>query len=293
MSPNAPMRLFAHISDLHLPPLPAIRPREFTGKRLLGYVVWHRRRKYEHRVEVLDALLHELARQAPDHVVITGDLTNLGLAAEFEGVARWLGRLGPTRAVTLIPGNHDAYVQASEEAMRWALRPWLLDDDGAAEFPLLQVRGGVAFIGVSTAIPTGIGQARGRVGCEQMSRLAAILRTAFARGLIRVVVLHHPPQWGAEVWRRGLDDASALRAIIAREGADLVLHGHAHGPRQAELPGPHAPVPVYGVASASLLKNRAHQTGHYRLFRHRAGGHFAVEERCFDPAIGTFTAARV
>lgn len=289
MSPSDPPFTFAHLSDLHLPPLPPVGLGHLAGKRVLGYVSWHSRRKYEHRPAVLAALLADLARHAPDHVALTGDLTNLGLPAEFLRVARWLHQLGPAERVTVVPGNHDAYTRASETAMRRALGRWLRDDAGASAFPLVHVRGGLAFVGVSTAIPTGLGQARGRVGGDQLLRLGEILRRTGARGLVRVVLLHHPPQPGGEVARRGLDDAQAVRATIAAAGAELVLHGHTHTPRRAELAGPAAPVPVYGVASASLAAGRGGQTGHYRLFRHRGGGAFDVADRCFDPAAGAFT----
>jgi hypothetical protein len=41
------MFVLAHLSDLHM----ALRPRllELAGKRGLGYVNWHRGRKYIHR----------------------------------------------------------------------------------------------------------------------------------------------------------------------------------------------------------------------------------------------------
>lgn len=291
MPPSDPTFSFAHLSDVHLPPLPRVGLRDLTGKRVLGYVSWHKRRKYEHRAAVLDSLVTDLTRQAPDHVALTGDLTNLGLPAEFDRIDRWLARLGPIGSVTVVPGNHDAYAPASLPAMWRALGRWLRDDTGADGFPLLHVRAGIAFIGVSTAVPTGLGQARGRVGDRQLARLEEILRRTAARGLSRVLLLHHPPQAGADIARRGLDDAPAVRATIASVGAELILHGHTHRSGRAVLAGSSGPVPVYGVASASLRTAEAHGQGHYRLFRPRRGGGFHVEDRFFDPVRGVFAAA--
>jgi len=291
MSPSDPEFRFAQLSDLHLPPMPRVGLRQLAGKRLLGYVSWHKRRKYEHRADVLEALRADLAMQAPEHIAVTGDLTNLGLSEEFHRAERWLRQLGPPDRVTVVPGNHDAYAVDSAAAMRRALGRRLRDDRGGGEFPLLHIRRAIAFIGVSTAVPSGLGQARGRVGQAQLDRLAAQLAATERQGLTRVVLLHHPPQPDAEGARRGLDDAPALRATIAAEGADLILHGHSHTGRYALLKGPHGPVPVYGVASASLAQGRAGQTGHYRLFRPRRGGGFDVSDRRFDAATGRFVDA--
>src|SRR5260370_39755241 len=72
----------AHLSDPHLPPLPAARLRDLLGKRALGYLNWTRNRHKYQRREVLDALVSDMQAQAPDHIAVTGDLVNLALEAE-------------------------------------------------------------------------------------------------------------------------------------------------------------------------------------------------------------------
>ena len=84
----------AHLSDLHLGPMPRVNPRALLNQRVLGYVSWQRRRYRVHRREVLDALVADLREQAPDHVAITGDLVNISLPAEFVQAAVWLRQLG-------------------------------------------------------------------------------------------------------------------------------------------------------------------------------------------------------
>ena len=58
MSANEAQRVFtlAHVSDIHLSPLPKVRRRQLLSKRLLGYVNWHRGRKFVHKREILDLL---------------------------------------------------------------------------------------------------------------------------------------------------------------------------------------------------------------------------------------------
>ena len=103
----------AHLSDPHLPPLPAARLRDLAGKRALGYLNWTRNRHKFHRRDVLDALVSDMQAQTPDHIAVTGDLVNLALEAEFAPSRAWLESVGTPDRVTVIPGNHDAYVRAT------------------------------------------------------------------------------------------------------------------------------------------------------------------------------------
>ena len=98
----------AHLSDPHLPPLPAPRLRELLNKRALGYLNWTRNRHRYQRRDVLDALVADMHGQVPDHVAITGDFVNLALNAEFEPAREWLESVGLPDRISIVPGNHDA-----------------------------------------------------------------------------------------------------------------------------------------------------------------------------------------
>src|SRR5262252_1964285 len=177
------MFVLAHLSDPHLAPLPAPRPAELAGKRLLGFVNWRLRRRACHRRAVLDALVADVAAAAPDHVAVTGDLINLALEAEFEPARAWLARLGAADRVTAVPGNHDIYVRATAHRAAGAWAAHMSDTElGDAEpaqrplrFPFVRRRGPLALIGLCTALPTGPLLASGEVGPEQTARLAALL----------------------------------------------------------------------------------------------------------------------
>ena len=93
----------AHLSDPHLPPLPAARLRDLAGKRALGYLNWTRNRHKYHRREVLDALVSDMQAQTPDHIAVTGDLVNLALEAEFAPARAWLESVGAPDRVTVDP----------------------------------------------------------------------------------------------------------------------------------------------------------------------------------------------
>ena len=121
----------AHLSDPHLPPLPAARLRDFAGKRALGYLNWARNHQKVHKRDVLDALVSDLQAQTPDHIAITGDLVNLALGAEFAPSRVWLESVGAPDRVTVIPGNHDAYVRATRHCFAGAWGNYLDGDDAS------------------------------------------------------------------------------------------------------------------------------------------------------------------
>ncbi len=116
----------------------------------------------------------------------------------------------------------------------------------------------MALVNLCSAIPTAPHLATGRLGQDQLTRLDALLGDLAARGLFRVLMLHHPPVDGVVSSRKALEDAAALRALLARRGADLVLHGHKHEPIVSRMAGPDGDIPVLGVPSASALGRGKH-----------------------------------
>lgn len=261
--------LLAHLSDAHIGPLPRPHTRELIGKRLTGYVNWKRRGRL-HDMVILERLVADMRAQAADHIAMTGDILNLGLAAEFPYAEAWLRTLGPPADVSFVPGNHDAYVRSSMGPLARTFVPWLADagpDAAAAAFPYLRRRGPIALIGLSSAVPTAPFLASGALGHRQRDALGPLLDLAARDGLVRVVLIHHPPyREGASVGR-GLRDAAGFARIIAAHGAELILHGHNHRAMLGHLPGPTGPVPVVGVPSASAIPGSANHRAAYHLFR--------------------------
>jgi 3',5'-cyclic AMP phosphodiesterase CpdA len=243
------MFVLAHLSDLHL----AARPRlaELAGKRGLGFINWHRGRKNIHKVEALDAVTADLKTFAVDHIAVTGDLINLSLPGEYQLARRWLEALGPPSEVTVIPGNHDIYVPQAVHGPSAYWSDYMRGDEGAepGSFPFVRRRGGMALIALSSAVPTGPFLATGRLGENQLARFAAALDGA--RGLFRIVLIHHPPVSATRRYLRRLTDADEFRAVLAAKGAELVLHGHDHCRSLVWLDGPERPIPAVGAPSAS------------------------------------------
>lgn len=270
----------AHVSDVHLSPMPGVALRHLNVKRGLGYLNWHRRRRHAHHRAALDLVIADMLAHKPDHIAVTGDLINLGLPVEYEAAAAWLNEVGTPQDVTVVPGNHDIYtsLRGDPGIARWA--PYMQADAwGAkyaprppAQFPFVRRLGPIVLIGVNSAVETPPFIAAGEVGARQRAALAALLPQLAAEGLIRVVLIHHPPLPGQAPPRRALRDAEAMAHILAAHGAELVLHGHNHCDSHmdfARLPETGGgSIPVIGVASGSIARvHKNEPLGRYNLLR--------------------------
>ena len=252
----------AHLSDSHIGPLPEPRWRELMSKRLTGYLNWQRRGRI-HNMDVLGAIVADIHAQAPDHIAMTGDILNIGLPAEFPLASDWLKTLGDAQGVSFVPGNHDAYVPSAMPFIAKTFAPWMAGDEAAQHaFPYLRRRGDMAIIGLTSGVPTAPLLANGRLGGAQRARFAQMLGDT--RGLMRVVMIHHPPHNTGATPGRGLTDSRRFEKIIREQGAELIIHGHNHRHSVAYLEGPQGRVPVVGVASASAVPGSE---------RHRAAWH--------------------
>lgn len=267
----------AHISDLHLGPLPGVQPRDLRGKRFIGYHSWQYRRRHIHQMPILEAVIADLVAHRPDHIAITGDLINISLEAEYKTAAAWLEVLGEADRITVVPGNHDAYVPFPWDAGmgRWAafmtgdLRMAGARGTGglANPFPFVRQRRNVALIGASSAVPVGWRFASGFLGAPQIESLRQILRELRERGFYRILLIHHPPLPSQADDRKALSDAAELKAVLEQEGAELVLHGHNHKPMLAHLRSAHGPVNIVGVPSASAAATPRKPAAAWNLYR--------------------------
>ena len=275
MNPNETFTL-AHLSDPHLADLRGSRFPDFLNKRFFGHLKWRLRRKSEHHNDVLAGMIQDVRNAQPDHIVVTGDLTHLGLPAEFAKAKKFLEALGSASQVTIIPGNHDAYVDGALDCRLAEWADYMVSDgikvcDGTdsalnAIFPSLRVRNAVALIGVSTAQPCSTFLAVGCIGNDQLQRLQKILIETGQKDLLRIVLIHHPPKFGVVSWRKRLTDAEAFQKTIQDCGAELILHGHCHRQSQTYLETSEGRIPVIGVPSASATGENPRRRARYHLY---------------------------
>lgn len=243
----------AHISDIHLGPLPKVKRRELISKRITGYINWHRNRAGRMDDGSLDLLLQDLKGVSPDHIAITGDLVNLALDAEIELSTKWLETVGPPDVVSVVPGNHDTYVPGALAKINKAWKPFMQGDDAVSgnPFPYLRVRRNVAIVGANSGRASLPFMATGSFREKQAMETAHLLKQAEKDGLFRVVLIHHPPFRGATAPHKRLIGASRFLRMIEECGAELILHGHTHISSFEWIDGPNGRVPVIGVPSAS------------------------------------------
>jgi len=257
----------AHLSDPHLAPLPAPDFAAIRLKQFAGYVNWLRSRRFIHRAAVLERIVADVAREKPNHTVISGDIANIAVPFEFARGRDWLARIGKPEDVSVVPGNHDIYVPGAETLARQHWGDNMRSDTGETGFPYVRRRGPLALIGLGSGVPTELFYASGRLGGDQLAKLPAMLGALKAEGAFRVLIIHHPPI-SASSHRKRLIDAGDLMRVIAANGAELLIHGHDHLPMLNWLGGPNGTrVPAVGVPSASAAPSKGKAPAAYNLYR--------------------------
>ena len=297
------MRL-AHCSDLHLLSHDGARWLDLANKRWIGAMNLLSSRSRHYHVAAFEDMVDDINALGVDHVLCTGDVTNLALRQEFEFARSKFDRLalGP-RDVTVIPGNHDAYVAEGVPLFGELFAPYAEPDPGweweedhrhspddILHWPIVRVRGDLALIGVSTSRATPWFTAYGSLGQGQLDRLKRVLNDPRLAGKVRVIAIHHPPAGAPAKSRiRGLRDHAAFAHVIAEHGAELIVHGHEHRCIVETLGGPEGThVPVRGICSGTYFHNKVERIARYRIFDIDGGRIVGDHVRIWDRAARKF-----
>ena len=224
-----------------------------------------------HFVPQRQSTLHDQLQKVRDEAdvfVVAGDLTNYGQPAEMEPLLNIMVR---TRVPTIVVlGNHDYESGREDELINMLTAGGVKVLDGTA-----YERDGVGFAGTKGFVGgfgRGVLTAFGEPAIKTFVRASIDESLKLERGLSqlrsakRVVVLHYSPI-AATVLGEAPEifpfmGTSRLAEIIDRQGADLVVHGHAH---HGALEGrTTAGIPVYNVAITLLQAQQP--SAHYRIF---------------------------
>lgn len=219
----------AHVSDVHMLARPGGSGAVGLARRFVSLGrpldVADRARRF------LDALTNARKTRA-DHVVVSGDLTELGDDAEYEQLAEVLDQSGiePDR-VTLVPGNHDAY--ASRDAWRLALEGPLAKwaPTSATSAGKLVDRGDVCFLPIDATVHQAVTRSAGELTDATAEAIDRRLDDPGLAAKAIVVVAHHPPYGeGPRFWQwiDAMRGGARLLASLARRHNVYVLHGHLH-----------------------------------------------------------------
>jgi len=288
----------AHISDLHVLSSTGAHWREIIfNKRLTGYANLILRRGRVHRREYLLEVLSAAVMRA-DHLVVTGDITNLSLEHEYEEARALLDEAAQRTEVTVVPGNHDIYLPSTHRRRRFPHHfdqflqsdlPQLARDLPAGRFPCVKLRGRLAIIALSSGVPRPPFIAAGYVGHAQLEAFEAVLAHPEVQRRTPIVLIHHPPvdtRPRIAQLRDGLVDAAALRSSLARLPRGLVLFGHLHKRVRCELPTLSGKLDVIGASGAALdHPDRSVRAG-FNLYEFDDDGLASVKAHVVDPQTG-------
>lgn len=181
--------------------------------------------------QVVEALVALSARQQPDLVVLSGDITQRARPAQFCAAKAFVERLGAP--VLAIPGNHDI---ALFDLWARLTRPYArYAKVFGTELEPVHASQDWLVVGVNTIRPWR--HKNGEVSAAQIDRVAKLLSTA-SPAQLRVVVVHQPLAVTEARDRTNLlrGHGDAVRAWAAA-GADLLMGGHIHLPYTMALPG--------------------------------------------------------
>ena len=235
-----------HISDLHILDLGQPSPLQFLNKRLVGGLNLLLNRSHAHKVEVVERALEHLDSLDVDHIVISGDLTNLALDSEFEAAHAVISNIRDAdERISLVPGNHDYYTPGAAKTGRFEryfqdfLESDLPDHQLDGGYPYCHLRQDVAIIGLNSGIATPWLFSTGRVADDELAATARLLDEPEVRDRFKIVVVHHPllPDENHTInfTRRLINDDDVLRTLRDHD-VDLILHGHTHYFSILELP---------------------------------------------------------
>lgn len=284
------MLRIAHVSDLHvLTPHGFEWRRALFNKRLTGYanLLLHRGRVY--RRAYLDAVL-SAATAAADHLVVTGDVTNLSLEREYEAARALLDVAARRVEVTVVPGNHDVYLPSVHHERRFPHHfgaflasdlPALACELAAGPFPCVKLRGPMALVALSSAVPRPPFVASGRLGPPQLEALRRVLAHPEVARRTPVVLVHHPPlddRPRLARLRDGLVDAAELRGVLSPLPRGLLLFGHTHLRERRRLRTAAGVLEVLGAGGAAVDHRHPAVRAGFNAYTLRDDGSLAAAE---------------
>jgi Icc protein len=225
-------RRIAHLSDVHTLD-PAHRRSSTRYRFATKFVSMGRPVDPRSRARKLVRGLEAAKASGADHVVITGDLTEMGDATEFEHFAGLLEDAKmPDGGVTLVPGNHDAYTSAAawRRALEGPLKRYA--ETSATDAGKLVVRGDIAFLPIDTSCFQSIARSGGLFTPEAARAVQARIDDPSLADKTIVLVMHHPPfiQHSDPVseWVDGLRGCKHVLEMLAQHPRVQILHGHMH-----------------------------------------------------------------
>ncbi len=259
-----------HISDIHVLHLEKINIFKFLNKRLIGSFNLFFNRKKEFKTNYVEKLVTDVLSENPDHIVLTGDLTNLGLESEFKKAKEIISKLGDSSKLSIIPGNHDSYAKETVKKKFFVnyFGDWLKSSIEVKNiFPFVKIlEDNIAIIGISTSVKTGPLFSAGKVSKEQLNQLDIILNNENVKNCFKIVLIHHNlhkrnifKQFMSTVRNR-----KVLIDILTKHKVDMVLHGHRHKNTHYTINQNNWDLKVYECGASAKLSVK--NSGNYNIY---------------------------
>ncbi|HEY4116822.1 MAG TPA: metallophosphoesterase, partial [Byssovorax sp.] len=194
------MTLVAHVTDLHLVE-DDYRARDDAARRRLELLTLGRKKDPKARRLRAIAAMRAAWDAGAEHLVVTGDLTEDGVDAQFAVVAEVLAASPwPAHRVTLVPGNHDAYADAG--AFDRALDGPLARFAATSRAGAMTVLDGAVVVAASTAIAQTYPRAIGALDEAALASIERAAELAEAGGRVAIAAMHHAPFAHASALKR-------------------------------------------------------------------------------------------
>lgn len=289
----------AHLSDLHIYSPDSMKaPVFFThclpNRRFLGAANFLLGRASSHSVDVLRSAVAAVSQAGVDHCVITGDLSNLAIDAEFSYVRSILAPLGGPDRLSVVPGNHDWYTPESIRAHRFEKHYGDLvcgSPDIPVNYPAFKDFPGCRIILARTPAMTPPGFSWGRIDDAQMAEIIRLSESAAGEGRFVVLAQHHHLHDRKTVneWTGPFKDREKELAMLAQSRIGLVIHGHDHMHRDWEIPSAHPSghTRIVCCGSSTWMNPKHGKFGRMTVFEITAGV-LRVEKWKYRPEEGRF-----
>ena len=231
-----------HISDLHFHTYPQ-NFQECKSKRILGMGNLFFRRAKQYPLERAKLLVEQIQQLKWDHLVISGDLTQLSLERGFSLARETLEPLlkDPER-VTIIPGNHDRYVKQSGGKDYY--QQYFGEFFGDGEIHVRKLNSDWVIVGWDSAHPNDWLTASGTVRRSTIQATENLL-SSFPEKTRFIIVNHYPltfpDGWKVDHFHELYNLVPVRNWILRHPNIRLYLHGHIHRNWQHRLSRNSAP----------------------------------------------------
>ena len=247
-----------HISDLHFHSYPQ-KFSEFNAKRILGATNLLIRRAREFPLKRAKLLVEIIQKMEWDHLVISGDITQLSLEKEFSLAREILDPLLiKSERVTVIPGNHDRYINQHDGTDLFT--KYFGEFFGKNEIHVSEINQKWILVGWDSAHPNDLRTAAGTVKNITIQATEKLLQN-FPDQTNFIVVNHYPltfpEDWKFDRSHELYNLVPVRNWILQNSQIRLYLHGHIHLNWVHRLPRDSAPelLLVNSAASCSKLYN--------------------------------------